>query len=57
MCPSPSWNESSIKVDLMLPAVLESEFDCAWRNRTQEHRKHLADAGEALDAFMRGRAA
>lgn len=30
--------------DLMQPANLESEFDLAYRNRTQEHRKHLADS-------------
>ena len=24
---------------------LDAEFDLAWRNRSQEHRQHLADAG------------
>ena len=28
--------------DPMQPANLESEFDLAYRNRTQEHRQHLA---------------
>ncbi len=37
----------------MLSAFLESEFDCAWRNRTQEHRKHLADAGITFQAMLR----
>ena len=37
----------------MRPAFLESEFDCAWRNRTQQHRKHLADAGITFQAMLR----
>jgi hypothetical protein len=53
VCPSPSWNESSVKVDLMLAAVLEQEFDLAYRNRTPEHRKHLADAGITFEAMLR----
>ena len=35
------------------PAFLESDFDCAWRNRTQEHRKQLADAGITFQAMLR----
>lgn len=31
----------------MLTAVLEQEFDRAYRNRSQEHRQHMADAGLA----------
>ena len=37
----------------MLPANLESEFDLACRNRTQEHRQHLADAGITFQAMLR----
>ncbi len=37
----------------MLSAILESEFDCAWRNRTQEHRKHLAAAGVTFESMLR----
>ncbi len=32
---------------------LESEFDLAYRNRTQEHRQHLADAGITFQAILR----
>ena len=32
---------------------LAAEFDLAWRNRTQEHRKHLADAGITFQAMLR----
>ncbi len=31
---------------------LAAEFDLAWRNRTQEHRKHLADAGITFQAML-----
>ena len=37
----------------MPPAFLESEFDLAWGNRTQEHRQHLADAGITFQAMLR----
>ncbi len=53
MCPLPPWSESSIKVDLMPPAFLESEFDLAWCTRTQAHRKHLAAAGVTFEAMLR----
>ncbi len=36
----------------MLAAVLEQEFDRAYRNRTQEHRQHLADAGITFEAML-----
>ncbi len=39
--------------DPMQPANLESEFDCAWRNRTQEHREHLAAAGVTFESMLR----
>ncbi len=32
---------------------LAAEFDIAWRNRTQEHRKHLAAAGVGFQAMLR----
>ncbi len=32
---------------------LNAEFDLAWRNRTQEHRKHLAGAGITFQAMLR----
>ncbi len=32
---------------------LAAEFDLAWCNRTQEHRKHLADAGITFEAMLR----
>ena len=32
---------------------LAAEFDLAWRNRTQEHRKHLAGAGITFQAMLR----
>ena len=32
---------------------LAAEFDLAWRNRTQEHRQHLADAGITFKAMLR----
>ena len=32
---------------------LTAEFDRAWRNRTQEHRAHLADAGVTFEAMLR----
>ena len=32
---------------------LDADFDLAWRNRTQEHRKHLADAGITLQTMLR----
>lgn len=31
---------------------LESEFDLAYRNRTLEHRQHLADAGITFQAML-----
>ena len=31
---------------------LAAEFDHAWRNRTQEHLKHLADAGITFQAML-----
>ncbi len=37
----------------MPPAFLESDFDCAWRNRTQEHREHLAAAGVTFESMLR----
>ncbi len=37
----------------MLAAVLEQEFDFAYRNRTQEHRQHLAEAGITFRAMLR----
>ncbi len=30
-----------------------AEFDCAWANRTQEHRQHLAEAGITFEAMLR----
>ena len=30
-----------------------AEFDRAWRNRTQTHRAHLADAGITFEAMLR----
>ena len=39
---------------LDFPAInLAAEFDLAYRNRTQEHRKHLADAGITIKAILR----
>ncbi len=32
---------------------LTAEFDRAWRNRTQEHSAHLADAGVTFEAMLR----
>ena len=32
---------------------LAAEFDLAWRNRTPEHRKHLAGAGITFQAMLR----
>ncbi len=32
---------------------LAAEFDLAYRNRTQEHRQHLADAGITFQAMLR----
>ena len=32
---------------------LHGEFDRAWRNRSQEHRQHLADAGITFQAMLR----
>ena len=32
---------------------LAAEFDLAWRNLTQEHREHLADAGSTFRAMLR----
>ena len=29
---------------------LTAEFDRAWRNRTQNHRAHLADSGITFEA-------
>ncbi len=37
----------------MLSAFLESEFDLACRNRSQEHRRHLAAAGITFQAMLR----
>ncbi len=37
----------------MLSAFFESEFDCAWRNRTQEHREHLVAAGVTFESMLR----
>ncbi len=31
---------------------LDAEFDLAWRNRTEEHRKHLADARITFQAML-----
>ena len=39
---------------LDFPAInLAAEFDIAWRNRTQAHRKHLAAAGVTFEAMLR----
>ena len=39
---------------LDFPAInLAAEFDMAWRNRSQEHRQHLADAGITFQAMLR----
>ncbi len=32
---------------------LDAEFDLAWRNRTQEHREHLAAAGVTFESMLR----
>ncbi len=39
---------------LEFPAInLAAEFDLAYRNRTLEHRQHLADAGITFQAMLR----
>ena len=34
-------------------SYVTAEFDRAWRNRTQNHRAHLADAGITFEAMLR----
>ncbi len=43
-----SWLKSGVAT-----INLAAEFDLAWRNRTQEHRQHLADAGITFQAMLR----
>ena len=38
----------------MMTINLHAEFDVAYRNRSQEHRQHLADAGISFQAMPRG---
>ena len=37
----------------MMTINLHAEFDLAYRNRSQEHRQHLADAGITFQAMLR----
>ncbi len=37
----------------MMTVDLATEFDLAYRNRTQEHRQHLADSGITFEAMLR----
>ena len=37
----------------MMTVDLAAEFDLAYRNRSQEHREHLADAGITFEAMLR----
>ncbi len=37
----------------MMTVGLAAEFDLAYRNRTQEHRQHLAEAGISFQAMLR----
>ncbi len=37
----------------MTPCDLAAEFDIAWRNRTDNHRAHLAEAGITFEAMLR----
>ncbi len=43
-----SWLKSGVAT-----IDFHAEFDLAWRNRTQVHRKHLADAGITSQAMLR----
>ena len=38
----------------MMTINLHAEFDVAYRNRSQEHRQHLANAGISFQAMLRG---